>query len=819
MNKSLYCCLMTCVLFLSCAGPSPRSKPETDLLTFQTDSLTLGLDQQGMVKRLVDRDTGTDYLVQSEASPLMSVRVNQQMHLPQSARLAADATVLILGFAGDLEARIRVESKATHLSFELLSLSDATGADLIVWGPYPTAIKKTIGETVGVVRGEHYALGIQALNPKTLGGYPWQENDCMPQIDIFEQDDLSDLSENGKRHVLYRVEAAKPTDFGSSLQAYCRNRQQARVIENWNHDRYVAPAFVDGGVLGSKIALFGCPVDETLETIGAIEVAEGLPHPLIDGEWGKQARSASAAYLIMGFGEADIDRALDITQRAGLRYLYHPGPFAYWGHFKLKEKQFPQGIASMKRCVDKARAQGVMLGVHTLSNFITPSDPYVTPVPDARLARVGSSAITGDIDPQQTEIPIAVPEFFNQFRNNHLKTVAIGHELIRYAKVSDQAPWTLLDCQRAAFGTSAARHRQGDEISKLADHGYKVFLTNPELSVEVAQNIAALFNQTGLRQISFDGLEGNRSTGMGNYGEVLFTQAWYDSLSQDIQDHYIADASRTSHYFWHMYTRMNWGEPWYAGFRESQTEYRLKNQAYFQRNLMPGMLGWFNMTPSTSIEDIEWMLARSAAFNAGYAFCTSYKVLESNADAEAILGLLGQWERARMSGAFTAEQRQRMQDIRNEFHLETVSAKAWALQQVYSHKFKHAQRVRQPGEPLYSTFSFTNPVAEQPLQFLLSVADGTIQDIKLEIDNYKQISLPVTLNAGDTIRYTGGAQATVYSTTWQEKNVINMDASTLTVAPGRHGVRFDCAFTGGDKPFAKLELRLFGAPENIEGKL
>ena len=145
----------------------------------------------------------------------------------------------------------------------------------------------------------------------------------------------------------------------------------------------------------------------------------------------------------------------------------------------------------------------------------------------------------------------------------------------------------MLECSRGAFNTQAASHAQGDSVSKLADHAYRVFLTNPELSIEMAQNIAELFNETGLRQISFDGLEGNRSTGLGNYGEVLFTQAWYDHLTDDIRQHYIADASRTSHFFWHMYTRMNWGEPWYAGFRESQTEYRLKNQEFFRRNLLP----------------------------------------------------------------------------------------------------------------------------------------------------------------------------------------------------------------------------------------
>ena len=72
----------------------------------------------------------------------------------------------------------------------------------------------------------------------------------------------------------------------------------------------------------------------------------------------------------------------------------------------------------------------------------------------------------------------------------------------------------------------------------------------------------------------------------------------------------------------------DWGEPWYGGFRESQTEYRFKNQAYFKRNYMPGMLGWFKMTPETSIEDIEWLLARASGYDAGYAFVASLESIE-----------------------------------------------------------------------------------------------------------------------------------------------------------------------------------------------
>ena len=118
--------------------------------------------------------------------------------------------------------------------------------------------------------------------------------------------------------------------------------------------------------------------------------------------------------------------------------------------------------------------------MHTLSNFTTTNDPYVTPIPDPRLAKVGSSELMADIDLTQTEIEIESPDFFNQFKNNHLHGVIIGEELIRYGTVSESAPWKLMNCERGAWDTKPAAHKKGTEISKLIDHGYKVFLTNTE---------------------------------------------------------------------------------------------------------------------------------------------------------------------------------------------------------------------------------------------------------------------------------------------------------------------------------------------------
>ena len=65
--------------------------------------------------------------------------------------------------------------------------------------------------------------------------------------------------------------------------------------------------------------------------------------------------------------------------------------FETWGHFRLGP-DFPGGREGLRNAVERAEVRGVVVGVHTLSNFITTNDPFVTPVPDPRLARVWTSA-------------------------------------------------------------------------------------------------------------------------------------------------------------------------------------------------------------------------------------------------------------------------------------------------------------------------------------------------------------------------------------------------------------------------------------------
>ncbi|MCC5937103.1 MAG: hypothetical protein JJU34_07465 [Lunatimonas sp.] len=789
-------------------------------LSLETDYILLSLNKYGELVGLLDKVTGSDYIIPHQNPSLIRIRVEGDYWTPNA--IASGGELISLNYpVGNTTLEIAVKTHARYVSFEVVSVVSDAEIDLIVWGPYPTVISETIGESVGVVRNTDFALGIQALNVKTLGGYPSSEDDIEPAYDIFETGNLTDVEGDWRQKKYYRGQTAKPVEGGSVLQGYTRNRNTDRIIENWGHTHYLAPAYEDGGIVGSKIAIFGCPPAEALAVIGEIELAEGLPHPMIDGEWAKTARSATASYLIIGFAEDDLDEALALTKKAGLKYLYHGHPFKSWGHFPLIEKSFPDNWQSMKRSVDRAKEQGVSLGVHTLSNFIQTNDPYVTPIPDQRLAKVGQSVLVGDLDADAEEIVIESPLFFNQMKNNSLKAVLIGDEIIRYDEVSDSQPWRLLGCIRGAYGTTASAHRKGESVGKLMDHGYKVFLSDAALSEKIAITLANLFNETGLLQISFDGLEGVWSTGMGQYARALFTKTWYDHLHPDIQGRVINDASNPSHFNWHINTRYNWGEPWYAGFRESQTQYRLMNQDFYRRNLLPSMLGWFSMNSQTSIEDTEWLLARAAGFDAGFAFNVNLHQVAENKASEAIFQAINTWETARMSGAFTKEQKLRMEDIKNEFHLEPVGANEWKLYQYKIERFVHDQKIRQPGEPVHSVFEFDNPFDEQELMFLidLTLGDGDrsakIQSIKIEINNHAELEIPVSMDQSQVLKLGRDGVIALYEKNWDLVQSIQVDRKIPLLKRGKNSILIDAEFLTDGRSSLKFELKAISSPEKV----
>ena len=212
------------------------------------------------------------------------------------------------------------------------------------------------------------------------------------------------------------------------------------------------------------------------------------------------------------------------------------------------------------------------------------------------------------------------PEPFRE--QQWLSTAVIGDELVQYDGVSETPPWRLMGCRRGALDKGFGPSEQIQESGSFRISRVSGFLPNLEMQDEMAARLVTLMNKTGLRQVSFDGLEGCRATGYGAYAEARFVAQCDRGWKQEV----ISDASRLLHFTWHIHTRMNWGEPWGAKMREGMSEYRFQNQRYFERKCYPRCLGWFLMRlasddfEATTLDDMEWFLAKAAGYGAGFAF-------------------------------------------------------------------------------------------------------------------------------------------------------------------------------------------------------
>jgi hypothetical protein len=289
---------------------------------------------------------------------------------------------------------------------------------------------------------------------------------------------------------------------------------------------------------------------------------------------------------------------------------------------------------------------------------------------------------------------------------------------------------------------------------------------------------------------------------------------FYDNLTHTV----INGTSTSEPFYWHINTYCNWGEPWYGGFRESMQEYRIQNQALFARNFVPHMLGWYKLTATTSLQEMEWMLARAAGYNAGFAMSTTLEELHRNPDTGTLLDAIREWEAARRGGAFTDAQRERLKDSAREFHLDPDGAGAWRLYPFHaSPRFAAERAERQPGEPTATRWSLGNPDEEQPLQFRIQVtgAGGSLSRLAFEVDAAARVEFPVELQAGESLVGDGTATVRVYDAKGRQKSTITAQGAVPRLATGAHTIALDCRFSGDPAPRVEVTFKTRGAPERV----
>ena len=117
---------------------------------------------------------------------------------------------------------------------------------------------------------------------------------------------------------------------------------------------------------------------------------------------------------------------------------------------------------------------------------------------------------------------------------------------------------------------------------------------------------------------------------------------------------------------------------------------------------------------------------------------------------------------------------------------------------------------------MYSTFDFQNPGSEQPLQFDFSSQKAGVSEISLEINNYKKIALPLVLEKGQRLQYSGGEELWILNAQWNLIKSLKVCPVDFKLKTGENSLNIYCKFdTHVTKAALKLEIKTLGKRERI----
>ncbi|WP_423392340.1 Ig domain-containing protein [Burkholderia sp. LMG 21824] len=701
--------------------------------------LTLGLDSTGAVVELIDSRSGHDFISPGKSVPLVSLVINGQQVMPTGVRWSsADNTLFFvsetrLGF----EADVRVLQKNGYATFEVTRVLIANGGDVqtLLWGPLPLVINHTVGEAAGVVRNNDFAIGLKPLNDRTEGAWPKE----YPQYG-WE----SDVNPNPYKLTVADMEpwsVAAKTSWGAVLRAFTFDYTRERTRLNPNGSPIpLGPLDINGTVIGSKIALYGCEPDLVTTLLSFIASGENLPYPTQNGQWQKVAQASSQSFLVLAdLATSNVNQAAGFAKSAGIHYIYslplnYRGPWAYTGHYRF-DASFGSSDTGAARLVAAAKEQGIRVGVHTMSDFISTGsdlplaiDPYVSPSPDPRLATGAQAALSRPLSASSTALSLPVSGPVQAAING--KMLRIGNEFVSFDSFRMVGKvWQVSGLQRGQWGSVAADAPQGTPVARVIVNSYGGATGGLGIIDEIAVRFGTLRNDVGIRSQSFDGVESASLSGWGSFGIARLINGTY--ATQTGHDGYISETSRMTSNAWDVLTRASW---------DDTMDQMFLNNDFYQANYLPGMLGWLTFTRVPTLDadilfQVETRLARGAGLNAGTGFWFTMASLSSKQSlTPQILDKIKQWETARNLGAFTEQQKLAFRDLNTHWTLTVVgSGQSWSLQQLNPDK-----------TPMGKPQTVSAPTPQLSPTVLPDAARGTLYEARITTNTPATVHFSVT---------------------------------------------------------------------------
>ena len=613
---------LTGVLLLTCSVALSEER-----IVFETDSLRLTVGSDGTVQSLVSRASGKEYMAASKRGPMAAVSWGGRA-VPRSQKKNGQFTERWIYQGGHTAAASRLT-----LAGDRLQATFGEAGAMATWRV--------------ISRPNYLAFELLEVAGREIDRIDWL---CLNLVDLPQQGAW--------------VNFAFEDSFGVCLCAgNVRTNVEMDQAENGVAMRAVAERVV--GFQGPTAVLFGCPAprDCFLDAMAVVERDFGLPA----GAENRRRSEARCSYLWASRPTPEnVGDYVSLAKRAGFRMvlLSYTAFSTGAGHFAWR-KEYPNGMADLKKVTDTIRAAGLAVGWHIHYSKAHISDRYVTPVPDERLHQVRRFALAEAIDTEAKTIPVD--------RNPagctldaRRRVLKLGKELVAYEGYRTESPFAFTGCRRGHLGTTASQHEAGDGLGLLDVDTWPDFIRfdqDTDIQDEVARRIGEIYRQTGpYAMVYFDG------------AEDVHAPFWYHVASAQQRVYRcldpappVCESALYSHFSWHAITRSNAYDivaP-AEGMKDFCRLMPCPTAAERTKDFSRIDFGWLGRFGQRGAgPDVwEYVASRAAAWDCPISLKASPAEIRSNPRWEDCLDAIRTWEEARLGDHLTESQRVALRNV------------------------------------------------------------------------------------------------------------------------------------------------------------
>ncbi len=356
-------------------------------------------------------------------------------------------------------------------------------------------------------------------------------------------------------------------------------------------------------------------------------------------------------YLFVDMTEDNYASILSFAKQGGFPYvLIYAGTWASsLGSYQFNKKNYPNGLLGLQRVVKAANSLGIKVGLHTLTSFVSKTDPYVANRTGAGLLKDDKTFLLQDIsstDSMLTATDSAAtfptqPAYYGNTKAG--LDLLVDKEIISCRSVQKKDRGVFNKCKRGLYGTEATPHFAGTAIMHIAERygSYLADLRGP-LKEEIAKRIADLVNEAEIDMIYFDGGE----VGSANGDPGWFVAEQQIEILKKVRRPILVEGSGIVPRLWPYLTRMVDDDFATLAAISYLDKNKIKVHKIRADDFMPDNLGWLGLLketksfPATTPEEISTYIARSISVGAPVSIETYHDNLINNPYTSRLMDIL-----------------------------------------------------------------------------------------------------------------------------------------------------------------------------------